>query len=63
MVCTATLGDWLSQDGACDAARPILLEAIERGERSAGNGPAVEAALTAARSALARCGTVTTPQR
>ncbi len=55
LVCTATLGDWLAQDGSCDAARPILLEAIERGERSAGNGPAVDAALTAARAALARC--------
>lgn len=63
MVCTATLGEWLAQDGACDAARPILLEAIERGERSAGNGPAVDAALAAARAALARCETVTTPQR
>jgi len=63
MVCTATLGDWLVQDGQVEAARPILLEAIERGERSAGNGPAVEAALTAARAALARCGTATNPQR
>jgi len=55
MVCTATLGDWLAQDGACDAARPILLEAIERGERMAGSGPAIDAALAAARAALARC--------
>ena len=55
MVCTATLGDWLAQDGACDAARPTLLEAIERGERLAGTGPTVDAALAAARTALARC--------
>ncbi|MFM1883547.1 MAG: hypothetical protein RJA05_1956, partial [Planctomycetota bacterium] len=27
---TATLGTWLAEDGACDAAKPLLLEALER---------------------------------
>jgi tRNA A-37 threonylcarbamoyl transferase component Bud32/tetratricopeptide (TPR) repeat protein len=27
---TATLGTWLADDGACDAAKPLLLEALER---------------------------------
>jgi non-specific serine/threonine protein kinase/serine/threonine-protein kinase len=62
MVCTATLGDWLAQDGACDAARPILLEAIERGDRLDGRDAAADAALEAARSAMARCAAITTPQ-
>ncbi len=63
MVCTATLGDWLAQDGACDAARPILLEAIERGDRLDGRDAEADAALEAARGAMARCATLTAPQR
>jgi hypothetical protein len=67
---TATLGTWLADDGACDAAKPLLLEAIERaGARtvptdrvpSADTTPTTPAAkqdrelVDAARAALARC--------
>ena len=58
---TATLGTWLAEDGACDAAKPLLLEAIERArampgstEGRAGDG-ATSAIIDAARTALSRC--------
>jgi hypothetical protein len=58
---TATLGTWLAEDGACDAAKPLLLEAIERARTMpgstagrAGDG-ATSAIIDTARTALSRC--------
>jgi hypothetical protein len=59
---TATLGTWLSEDGACDAAKPLLLEAIERGAGTTAQAAAaakpdstLAELIDAARTALARC--------